>query len=449
MLTAFAGSMTARIFLTLVLGTILSGALVMSLATHERNRLDAQSRMRHAAERVEQLVLILDVVPQSLRSAVIRVAQRYGVHIVPGGARPVLGMVSDSAFAAELHRTLGENRRVRVYDGTGKDCTLTVPGRGMTHPGAYRCEAIVAGLRDGSNVTLDITYRDRATPLLENYPAELLVLVVALTLLALFVSHMATQPLRRLARAAHALGRNIERPSLPETEGSTEVRAAAAAFNTMQARIRSHLQERTCMLAAVAHDLQTPLTRLRLRLEKVGDPELHARLVNDLTATQNMVTSGLEFARLPSVDEPFERVDLDSLVAAICSDAMDAGCDIACSGRLGQPVLAAPHALRRCISNLVDNALKYGKLARVRVYRSGHTAVVEVADAGPGIPESRREEMFQPFRRNAGTDEPDSPGTGLGLAIARIVAQQHKAALRLHGGPDGRGLVAILELPLP
>lgn len=449
MLKSFAGSMTARIFLTLVLGTFLSGALVMSLAAHERNWLDTQTRMRHAAERVEQLVLILDQVPHSLRAEVTRVAQRYGVRIVPGDSSPPPGMESDSAFAAELHQTLGENRYIRVYDGSGRDCAFTVPDAVAAHPDDYRCETIVTGLRDGSNVTMDIIYRDRASPFMEDYPSELLVVVVALVLLALLVSHMATKPLRRLARAAHELGRNIERPALPETEGSTEVREASAAFNTMQARIRSHLQERTCMLAAVAHDLQTPLTRLRLRLEKVADPELRTRLVSDLTDTQNMVTSGLEFARLLSVDEPFERVDLDSLVATICSDATDAGSDISCSGRIGQPVLAAPYALHRCISNLVDNALKYGKLARVSVRRSGNNAVVEVADAGPGIPEALREEMFQPFRRTTGGGGPVPSGTGLGLAIARIVADQHKGALRLHDGPDGHGLVAILELPLP
>ncbi len=451
MIRSFLGSMTARIFLTLVLGTIGSGSLVMTLAANERARLDTHIRMHHAAERMEQLILTLDGVPPSSRAAVIQVAQRYAVRVALNASAPVPGKASDSEFAMELRRTLGENRHIGVYDGKDRDCATEGTSQDAAPAAGHRCEIIAASLQDGSPVRLDIRRPDRTPPpFMKNFLSDLVLLLTALVVLALIVAHMATKPLRRLARAAHELGRDIERQPLPETEGSTEVREASAAFNRMQARIRDHLQQRTCMLAAIAHDLQTPLTRLRLRLEKVGDPDLRGKLIKDMTDTQKMAREGLEFARTLNVDEPFEFVDLDSLVAAISNDAIDAGCDVTCSGSIGAPVLAAPQALRRCIANLIENAIKYGKLARVTVNRVDRTALVSVADAGPGIPDGRLEEVFQPFNRGGGAHPEVAAGTGLGLAIARIVAEKHRGVVRLrNGAPDEGGLVATLELPLP
>jgi signal transduction histidine kinase len=440
--------MTARIFVSLVAGTLASGALFMTLAAREREQLDTHIRMLHAAQRMEQLILTLDVLPESLRSAVIQVAERYGMRVETGKPVPVPGRVSDSEFAAELRHTLGENRHISVFDGSSRDCATRIPGRAAATVTDARCETIVAALQDGSPVTIVVAYPGRAPPpFMEDFPRDLLLLLSALILLALAVAHMATRPLRKLAQAAHELGRNIERQPLPEIEGSLEVREAAAAFNTMQARIRSHLQERTCMLAAIAHDLQTPLTRLRLRLEKVSDPALRAKLISDMNDTQKMVSKGLEFARTLSVEETFELVDLDSLVAAICNDAIDAGCPVSCSGQICKPVLAAPLALRRCISNLVENAIKYGKLVRVTVSRAEHMALVTIADAGPGIPEQHLETVFQPFSRGEDAYAGTSRGTGLGLAIARIVAEKHRGTVTLRNGTPG--LVATLELPLP
>jgi signal transduction histidine kinase len=442
----FFGSMTARIFVILVAGTLAAGTLILTLAAHERGQLDLHIRMLHAAQRMEQLILTLDVVPPASRAAVIRVAERYGARIATDEPVAVTGMASDSGFATELRRTLGGNRHIRVLEDADRDCTIPVPGRGAA--AGSRCETIVASLVDGTPLTIDIAHPDRAPPpFMEDYPRDLLLLLTAFILLAFVVAHMATKPLRRLAQAARELGRNIGHPPLPEHEGSMEVREAAAAFNTMQARIHSHLQERTCMLAAVAHDLQTPLTRLRLRLEKVSDPELRARLVADMNDTQKMVSESLEFARTLGEEERLELVDLDSLVAAICSDAIDAGCDVRNSGQVGQPVLAAPHALRRCISNLVENAIKYGKLARVSVSRTDHVVRVSIADAGPGIPEACLEAVFQPFSRCEGAHGGSARGTGLGLAIARIVAEKHRGTVTLDN--SGSGLVATLELPLP
>ena len=202
------------------------------------------------------------------------------------------------------------------------------------------------------------------------------------------------------------------------------------------------------MLAAIAHDLQTPLTRLRLRLENVQDEDLRGRLVADLTATQSMIREGLDFAQSVSQAEDFEAVDLDSLVAAICNDAADAGQDVIHSGRIGKSVMACPHSLRRCIANLLDNALKYGKFAHVSVKLEDAKAIVTIIDGGPGIPEDQLETVFQPFKRLEDSRSRSTGGTGLGLTIARIIAGQHRGSVKLKNmGPSDLGLMATLELP--
>jgi len=286
-------------------------------------------------------------------------------------------------------------------------------------------------------------------PFQGNFIRTLLLFLLAIVLISLLVAHMATKPLRRLAQAAHDLGRNIEHPPLPVNSGSTEVKQASIAFNSMQSNIRNHIQERTYMLAAIAHDLQTPLTRLRLRLEKVADEDLRARLVADLSATLDMVKEGLDFARSTNTEEPFELVDIDSLIEAICNDATDAGAEVTFSGKLGKPILACPHILRRCINNLLDNAIKYGGSAHVTLHQEGNKAIVTIVDGGPGIPEAQLEAVFQPFKRIEGSRSRNSGGTGLGLTIARIIAEKHHGSIKLSNmAMLELGLIAKLELPI-
>ncbi len=272
----------------------------------------------------------------------------------------------------------------------------------------------------------------------------------ALTLLALVVAHMATKPLRKLAQAAHALSRNIDHPAIAVGEGSNEVREASAAFNSMQNSIRSYIEERTIMLAAIAHDLQTPLTRLRLRLEKVADEALRTKLVEDLTATQDLVKEGLEFARTMSADYPtFDLVDLDSLVETLCNDATDSGQEVTLSGKLGRPLRASPHALRRCIANLLDNAIKYGKFAHISVKQEHDKAIISIIDGGAGIPPDQIEAVFRPFNRLESSRSRNSGGTGLGLTIARIIAEKHHGSIKLKNmGSKDLGLLVTLELPI-
>ncbi len=449
MIKAFVGSMTARIFLILVVGTIVSVGLVMALATYERRNLEANMRIARTAERVEQIILMLDAVPKASRGALANVAEKYGIKVDLTNSTALIGKFPDNEFSTVLRQTLGETRSITVVDSESKDC----PARKFDHElpanQIRHCQKIFTTLKDGTPLRLDISHRDRPSiPFQGNFVRDSILFLSGILLVALFVAHMATKPLRRLAQAAQNLGRNIEHPALSEHQGSTEVREASVAFNSMQTSIRSHLQERTYMLAAIAHDLQTPLTRLRLRLEKVTDEDLREKLVADMTATLAMVKEGLEFARSTNIEEPFDLVDVDSLIEAICNDATDAGSEVTCSGKIGKPILACPHILRRCITNLLDNAIKYGGFAQVIVRQENSKVIISIMDGGMGIPDDQLESVFQPFKRIENSRSRTSGGTGLGLTIARIIAEKHRGSITLSNiGTPELGLMATLELP--
>ncbi|MNN14534.1 Osmolarity sensor protein EnvZ [compost metagenome] len=214
----------------------------------------------------------------------------------------------------------------------------------------------------------------------------------------------------------------------------------------MQARIRQHISQRTQMLAAITHDLQTPLTRLRLRLEKVADTELYDRLVGDLSAMQSMVKEGLDLARSMDSTEAMQALDLDSLLDSVCSDAADAGQKVTLSGQAGMALMARPIAMRRCLVNLIDNAVKYGQYAQVTVERIPGAARIRIRDGGPGIAPDQLAKVFEPFYRIETSRSRESGGTGLGLTIARNIAEQHGATVLLSNHVDG-GLEVTLIVP--
>jgi signal transduction histidine kinase len=214
----------------------------------------------------------------------------------------------------------------------------------------------------------------------------------------------------------------------------------------MQARIRQYIFQRTQMLAAITHDLQTPLTRMRLRLEKVSDFELQERLIGDLSAMQQMVREGLDLARSMDATEAMTMLDLDSLLDSVCADAVDAHQSVELSGRANMALLGRPLDLRRCLVNLIDNAVKYGHQANVVVDRINGAARIRIRDNGPGIADAELVRVFEPFYRVETSRSRESGGTGLGLTIARNIAEQHGGSIALANHPEG-GLEAILMLP--
>jgi signal transduction histidine kinase len=275
-------------------------------------------------------------------------------------------------------------------------------------------------------------------------PIFLVMIMCASALLSVVVGRFATAPLRRLTQAARAFSVTIDPEPIPE-RGPSEVRAALQTFNIMQHRVRDGFRERTQILASIAHDLQTPLTRLRLRLEHVADEPLRNRLISDLAVMQQLVRGGLDLARSSESVEPWSVADIDSILSSVAEDAAEFGAAVRFVGGCGAQARIKPDALVRCLNNLVDNAVRYAGDAELACAFEGRDLVIEVRDHGPGIPESAIEEAMQPFRRLPGTTPTANGGTGIGLAIARAQAKTFGAALTLRNHPEG-GLLATIRL---
>ncbi len=278
---------------------------------------------------------------------------------------------------------------------------------------------------------------------------------VSLTLAAVIVVSLvavrwATRPLQQMASAATAFAHDLDAAPL-EVSGPTEVRRAAEAFNFMQHRLRQLVVERGRALAAVSHDLRTPLTRMRLRAEMVDDPALQDKLNADIDAMQGMVNSVLAYLRGLEDSEPVQPINMEALLSSIVEDEQALGRQV----RLQDPVpgQAAPlpyagklSVLKRAVTNLIDNAVAHGKHVDVRIEDSATAIRVMVEDDGPGIQEAELARVTEPFVRLDAARSLDSGGVGLGLAIVRDAVAYHGGTLVLENRDSG-GLRAVLELP--
>jgi two-component system OmpR family sensor kinase len=253
-----------------------------------------------------------------------------------------------------------------------------------------------------------------------------------------------TAPIGAFAHAAETLGRDPSGP-LMELSGPAEVGMAARAFNEMQARLKRYIEDRTAMVGAISHDMRTPLARIRFKLERAS-PEVKAAVLGDVEQMEQMITSVLAFIRDGNASRPRERLELLSLVECLVDDAAQGGQDVRLEAGTTVTVQADALGLQRLFGNLVDNAVKYGRVAKLSVSRHGDEAVVDVADEGPGLPASEIERVFLPFYRAELARTLDGRGVGLGLAVARSIARAHGGDVTLVSGPGG--LIARVRLPL-
>lgn len=240
-------------------------------------------------------------------------------------------------------------------------------------------------------------------------------------------------------------GLNPGAPPVPET-GPDELRRAAAAFNGMRWRILRHLEERTQILAAISHDLQTPLTRLRLRAEALMPGEARERIIGDVEHMAGLVGEGLDYARSAHLKEEHSAIEINHWLEGMVDDATDAGGHCELAGRARAPYSGALRALTRVMQNLIDNALKFGSRARIEIDDSAERLVIRVLDDGPGLPDALLEKVFEPFFRAETSRNRETGGSGLGLTIARNLARAHGGDIRLRNRPEG-GLEAVVELP--
>jgi signal transduction histidine kinase len=268
-------------------------------------------------------------------------------------------------------------------------------------------------------------------------------MAIGILLLGLVVVRLIARPLRELAAAADRIGGNGSTLLVPE-QGPREVVHAAQAFNRMQARIDQMIADRTQALAAVSHDLRTPIARLRLRASFLDDVELQRQFDADLAEMDAMVGTTLAYLRGDQEQEARRPTDLAAILETLCDDATDAGKDVLYEGPAQARLTGRPLALKRALSNLIDNAVNYGGAAKVRVCIGESACVVHIEDSGPGIPEDQMDSVFEPFRRLDYARE--RGGSGLGLTIARQAVEAHGGSITLSNLPEG-GLRATVVLP--
>ena len=329
-----------------------------------------------------------------------------------------------------------------ISDALGKQYALTL----RDIPGLQKHFQAHLTLADGSPVTIDV--RPAALPVAYWLPVVLVLQLALLLGCTWFAVRLAVRPLTRLVRAVDTLDPNAH-PTLLDEKGPTEVAHAAAAFNAMQQRIAEYLKERMQILAAISHDLQTPITRMKLRAEFMDDSADRDKLWSDLGEMEHLVREGVAYARsVHGATEAKHRIDLDAFLSSLVFDYQDVHKQVSLTGKSAVVLDTRPHALRRVLVNLVDNALKFAGSAQLEV---GSTAAGElsitVMDNGPGIPEEELAQVMQPFYRVENSRNRATGGTGLGLAIAQQLAVGVGGSLTLSNRPEG-GLCAQIKISL-
>jgi len=461
-------SLFGRLALILLSGLILAQLAGIALEFRDRGQRMFQASGVYSAERIAEIVRLLDDVSPNERKRLVSILNVPTPRVsLTTPAWSTTEKASESwptvEFRKRLQRQLGPAYalRVAVSDQPAQGNTGTMSNMGGMHKfgdrggGHMQSMNMVAPdtllylaqvkLTDGAWVTFenridDEIFADSSVLLL-----TLAILLATVIIVSLLAVRLVTRPLTMLALAADKLGSDINQPPLPET-GPLETRHAAQAFNAMQHRLQRFIEDRTRLLSAISHDLKTPITRMRLRAEMLDDPEQRTSFIDNLDEMQAIASETLDFLRADDSREPLQVMDVCALLETIKDDGAELKQEIQIDGCQLTPFRARPLALKRCIVNLVDNAIKYGSSARVTASDNKETLVITVTDSGPGIPEQKLETVFKPFYRLESSRNRETGGTGLGLSIARNIALSHGGDLQLRNiSPSG--LAATLTLP--
>jgi signal transduction histidine kinase len=470
-LTLWPQSLFGRLLAASVAAVLLAQAVALLLIAQERERFVLQGSVREWTRRIAETTLMLAPLNAAQRAdalAQLSASQAmYGPHTAhhPDGVRlpPAhamgrgfvrLPLLSDfeKTFREQLRAALGPNYDIEI--GPTPDpppSAITLPGpfyeahELALHPASAQRYDVMVRFADGDAVTYRVMRMPGGAPLPRNLFLNLTLLVLLLVIVLYLAARNITRPLSDLAHAADSVGRDAgPAPQLAE-RGARELRDAARAFNTMQDRLHRYLDSRTRVLAAMSHDLKTPLTRLRLQVEALENPPMQARIGRELDEMESMVREALSLFRGMDDGEPTSAIEVGGLLAQIRDEFRDMGAAVTVSGNALRPCTGKPQALKRCLTNLIANAVKFGTRADVHI-EDGADLVIRVRDEGPGIPEEELERVFEPFYRLESSRNRDSGGTGLGLSIARDIAQAHGGSLKL-ANLEGGGLEATLRLP--
>ncbi|WP_341248324.1 sensor histidine kinase [Cupriavidus pauculus] len=422
-------TLRSRLFLILLTGLIVAHLMSFAVLFGERYVSARQVMLGTLETDVATSVAILDRLPAAERPQWLpRVNRGNYQYILGPGLRGVPEMTQRGKDIAD-----------RIMEATGGRFAVTVE----SIPGDGKQVQAHLTLSDGSPLTIDV--HPRMTPVAQWLPYVLVLQLLLLIVCCWFAVRQSIRPLVALADAADALNPNAKAAPLDEG-GPTEVARAARAFNAMGERIAHFVAERVQILAAISHDLQTPITRMKLRAEMAEDSEEKRKMVNDLAEIQTLVQEGLAYARSTSGEgEKASRIDLGSFVESLVYDYQDTGKNVTIEQNVGGAIVTRPHALRRILTNLVDNAIKFGGAAEVSVRRERDAVLIDVMDRGPGIPDDKLDAVLQPFVRLEGSRSRETGGTGLGLAIAHQLSVAIGGSLKLRNR-EGGGLAAEIRI---
>lgn len=445
-MTLLPRSLAGQTVLLLLIGLTASHLASMATFSHDREgSLEALSS-RSIAGRIAEIVHLVEGSPHDWRPVLLQAANAPGLQVAGTAApmsRPAPETGEESIIRGYMEGLTGRTAVVRLVD---PDDASRHEHPGLTPqslPDGHIIEADVQ-LADGSWLRFSAVVPRIASI----WSIEALVSMALMTAGVLVASFWAarrlTRPLATFAEAAVRLGKDVGAPPLP-ISGPTELRRAQEAFNEMQERLRRLIENRLQMVAAISHDLKTPITLLRLHAEFIEDEDGRNRMLAILDEMETLVRSTLSFAREEAIQEPRRVVDVAALIRSVCDDIGDAGADVQCEAPARLPVECRPLALKRAFQNIIENAVKYGHRARVAI-TGGRQILVTVDDDGPGIPEDEMARVFMPFYRLEHSRCRDTGGVGLGLAVTQSIINAHGGNIQMENRRGG-GLRVTVELP--
>lgn len=458
-------SLSGRLALVLIVGMLAAQALTGTIWYDMRYGKAMEIPTRLAATRLADAVRMLDAVPAASRLAMFDAisSKDFKVSAITGPSPVSPALARNALFSSELfldvlRQRLGDkNDELSHHQVRVLNIHLTPAETGQDRWFSLLHDAFPSGhfivqlrLHDGQWLQAEalegqagMSTAPRAAAI--DYLLRIYLLrIAAVILLAWLAVRLVMQPLGRLAAAADKLGTNIFSPPLA-TNGPTEVRKASQAFNAMQQRLIDNIAERTRFLAAVSHDLRSPITRLKLRTELLPGEADRIKFRRDLDEMDALVGATLTMVQDSGLHEQQQTVDIDSLLASLCSDFAETGGKVSVTGQAA-PLPGYARSLKRCLQNIIDNAIRYGGAAYVQVRDEGGKVVISISDDGPGIPAALLERALEPFYRLETSRNGTTGGFGLGLSIAQTVAQAHHGGLRLQNGAT-KGLLVTLSLP--
>lgn len=463
-------SITGRMILVLLL--VLTVSQVVSTAIHYSDRADSLTILGggQVAERIATIARLIDGTPPEQRGRLIEAVSGPTLQVSLGSENTAREGEQDDWHTQileenlKLHLSRFSPDAIKVQFLEPEKGRWILPEDTPLNIAAEPMELVHSHMRHmmgelalGRKVRVSVRLGDASwlnftTPVAEptefwspRFLVSLAVMAVTVILISIWTVRRAMEPLATLGRAAERLGRDVRAPSIPE-RGPSEVRRTVQAFNRMQDRIRGFVDDRLRMVAAISHDLRTPITRLRLRAEFVEDEVQQRKMLADLDEMENMISTTLAFARDEASSEPVADIDLLALVRRVCDDMADGGATVSFDGKGRIPCQGKPIALRRAFANLIDNAVKYGGSAEVSVQAERDSVTVRIEDRGPGIANDDQERVFEAFYRLDRSRSRETGGTGLGLTVAQNIIRAHGGTISL-SNRDGGGLCVEATLP--